>query len=103
MTDLSFLAVLRNESCMFCAGLLSIGHSLLQIEQPVKPEYPHPRSEAGNPCPAGEAMRLPDKPLRYGLRDAISTWMPRERPEFLGRHRFCPFRENIPTKEGEPE
>src|ERR1017187_9784035 len=38
MTDLSFLAVLRNESCMFCVGLLSIGHSRFQIKQLKQPE-----------------------------------------------------------------
>jgi hypothetical protein len=45
---LSFLAVLRNESCMFCAGLLSIGHSLLQIEQPKNQKHRLPNRSGGN-------------------------------------------------------
>src|SRR6266511_2262189 len=83
MTDLSFLAVLRNESCIFCAGLLSIGHSPCknvkykqslsqQIPQPEKPNYAPTSLKNEKLLPVRKASRS-GQDIRYGHCPAIST------------------------------
>src|ERR1035438_7257091 len=104
MTDLSFLAVLRNESCMFCAGLLSIGHSLLQIEQPENQKHrTQYKSGTGETLSGGGKTRHPDRTIRYGLRRAISTWMQLWGAEFSANCFASPFQCQPGQKEGEPE
>src|ERR1017187_9479336 len=102
MTDLSFLAVLRNESCMFCVGLLSIGHSRFQIKQLKQPEKQKHRllciGRRIKLCPAGKAG-VSGQPIRYGVRRAISTWMRDCEGSIRGRGTNGPFRENVLAQE----
>jgi hypothetical protein len=39
---------------MFCAGLLSIGHFLLQVKQPENQKHRNRQKMTGRTCPVGE-------------------------------------------------
>src|SRR5689334_5695322 len=94
MTDLSFLAVLRNESCMFCAGLPSISLSFESVVEQCRKLS----ASCGQPSPAGK-LGVSGANQRYGERGTIST-----RARDMGRINYCKrncfsFRHHAPATE----